>query len=217
MNISHKIRVLTRLAILVAIIFLLSNTPLGYVSIGPIAATTVQIPVIIGAILLGPLSGAILGFFFGLSALIKVLTVPGADAFATMVMQYSPFAYLFVCMVPRILMGWLSGLLAAAFKKLPRNQNGAKSKLLSNAIVHFSTTGFVGSMLNTVFYLGSLWLLASEVIATAYGTDLSAVGGIVMTTAVTAGIPEGIISAVVVSTVCKAMEVIFRRQPTPKH
>ena len=217
MNSSKKIRLLTRLAILVAIIFLLSNTPLGYLSIGPIAATTVQMPVIIGAILLGPVSGAILGFFFGLSALIKVLTVPGADAFATMVMQYSPFAYIFVCMVPRILMGWLTGLLAAAFKKIPRSQDGSKKKFFSNAIVQFSITGFVGSMLNTVFYLGSLWMLASEVIATAYGTDVSAVGGIVMTTAVTAGIPEGIISAVVVSTVCKAMEVIFRRQPAPKH
>ena len=217
MNSSKKIRLLTRLAILVAIIFLLSNTPLGYLSIGPIAATTVQMPVIIGAILLGPVSGAILGFFFGLSALIKVLTVPGADAFATMVMQYSPFAYVFVCMVPRILMGWLTGLLAAAFKKIPTKQSGSKKNFLSNAIVQFSVTGFVGSMLNTVFYLGSLWMLASEVIAIAYGTDVSAVGGIVMTTAVTAGIPEGIISAVVVSTVCKAMEVIFRRQPAPKH
>ena len=217
MNSSKKIRLLTRLAILVATIFLLANTPLGYLSIGPIAATTVQIPVIIGAVLLGPVSGAILGFFFGLSALIKVLTVPGADVFATMVMQYSPFAYLFVCMVPRILMGWLAGLLAAAFKKLPGKQNNAKKNFLSNAIVQFSVTGFVGSMLNTVFYLGSLWMLASEVIATAYGTDVSAVGGIVMTTAVTAGIPEAIISAIIVSTVCKAMEVIFRRQPAPKH
>ena len=217
MNSSKKIRQLTRLAILVAIIFLLANTPLGYLSIGPIAATTVQMPVIIGAILLGPVSGAILGFFFGLSALIKVLTVPGADAFATMVVQYSPFAYVFVCMVPRILMGWLTGLLAAVFKKIPTKQSGSKKNFLSNAIFQFSVTGFVGSMLNTVFYLGSLWMLASEVIATVYGTDVSAVGGIVMTTAVTAGIPEAIISAVVVSTVCKAMEVIFRRQPAPKH
>lgn len=211
MNSSLKVRQLTRLAILTAIIFLLANTPLGYISIGPIAGTTVQIPVVIGAVLLGPASGAILGFFFGLSALIKVLTVPGADAFATMVMQYSPLAYLFVCMVPRILMGWLSGLLSAVFKRVSKN------KLLSSGILRYGITGFVGSMLNTVFYLGSLWLLASEVIAVSYGVDVSAVGGIVMTTAVSAGIPEAIISALIVSTVCKAMEVIFRRQPVPKH
>ena len=216
MNSSKKIRQLTRLAILVATIFLLANTPLGYISIGPIAATTVQIPVVIGAALMGPLSGAILGFFFGLSALIKVLTVPGADPFATMVMQYSPFAYLFVCMVPRILMGLLSGLLADVLKKITDGRSNEKNRL-GNSILHYGVTGFAGSMFNTIFYLGSLWLLASEVIATAYGVDVSAVGGIVMTTAVTAGIPEAIVSAIVVTTVCEALEVIFRRQPTPKH
>ena len=217
MNSSKKIRQLTRLAILVATIFLLANTPLGYISIGPIAATTVQIPVVIGAALMGPFSGAILGFFFGLSALIKVLTVPGADPFATMVMQYSPFAYLFVCMVPRILMGFLSGVLADVFKKITDKRNNGEKNRLGNDILRYGVTGFAGSMFNTVFYLGSLWLLASEVIATAYGVDVSAVGGIVMTTAVTAGIPEAIVSALVVTTVCKALEVIFRRQPTPKH
>ena len=217
MNSSKKIRQLSRLAVLTAIIFLLANTPLGYISIGPIAATTVQIPVVIGATLLGPVSGAILGFFFGLSALIRVLTVPGADAFATMVMQYSPFAYLFVCMVPRILMGWLSGLLANALKKIADNRGDGVKNQLRSSILQYGVTGFTVSMLNTVFYLGSLWLLASEVIATSYGVDVSAVGGIVMTTAVTAGIPEAIISALVVTTVCKAMEVIFRRQPVPKH
>lgn len=206
MNSSLKVRHLTRLAILAAIIFLLAFTPLGYLTIGPIAATTVQMPVIIGAVLLGPASGAILGFFFGLSAVIKVLTMPGTDTFATMALQYSPFAYITICMIPRIAMGWLSGLFGAAMKRFSASRAATGSSVLT-----YTVTGFVGSMMNTVFYLGALWLLAAEVIATAYGTDLSAVGGIVMTTAVTAGIPEAIVSALVVSAVCKAMDIVFRR------
>lgn len=213
MNSSKKIRQLTRLAILVATIFLLANTPLGYISLGPIAATTVQIPVIIGAALLGPLSGTILGFFFGLSALIRVLTVPGADAVATAILQYSPPTYLFICMVPRILMGWLSGLLASTMKRITANQKNH----FASSVIRYGVTGFTGSMLNTVFYLGSLWFIASDVLATIYSIDISAVGGLVMTVAVTAGIPEAIVSALIVTTVCKAMEVIFRRQPIPKH
>lgn len=215
MNSSKKIRLLTRLAILVATIFLLSNTPLGYLSIGPIAATTIQIPVIIGGSLLGPLPGAILGFFFGLSALIKVLTVPGADAVATAILQYSPFTYLLICMIPRILMGLLSGLLANALKKLTEKRSSKNT--LANSILRYGVTGFIGSMLNTVFYLGFLWMLASQVLATVYSIDISAVSGMVMTVAVTAGIPEAIVSALIVTTVCKAMEIIFRRQPAPKH
>lgn len=50
----YDTRRLVRMAVLVAIIFLLAFTPLGYLVIGPIAATTIQMPVIIGAVLMGP-------------------------------------------------------------------------------------------------------------------------------------------------------------------
>ena len=46
---ANKVHQITRMAILTAIIFLLSFTPLGYLTIGPIAATTIQMPVIVGA------------------------------------------------------------------------------------------------------------------------------------------------------------------------
>lgn len=48
-------------------------------------------PVIVGAVLMGPAGGGILGFFFGLSAVVKVLTMPGADPFATLAMTHSPW------------------------------------------------------------------------------------------------------------------------------
>ena len=47
-----------------AIVILLANTPLGMIQLPIIKATTVHIPVIIGAILLGPSAGAILGSDF---------------------------------------------------------------------------------------------------------------------------------------------------------
>ena len=184
----YDTRRLVRMAVLVAIIFLLAFTPLGYLVIGPIAATTIQMPVIIGAVLMGPTAGAILGGFFGLSALLKVITMPGADLFATTIMTYSPFLYIVIAMIPRILMGWLAGLLAVGLKKMS-----------------FDKSGMVGSMLNTIFYLGALWLLASNVVATYYGIDVSGVGAMVMTVATTAGIPEAIVSCIVVAAVSKAL------------
>jgi len=199
---QSKIHRLTQLAILVAVIFLLTFTPLGYLTVGPIAATTIQMPVIVGAVLMGPVSGLILGFFFGLSAIIKVLTMPGADPFATMALSHAPLAYLVVCMGSRILMGWLTGLLAAAVKKLLPGKR---------AVLGYGAVGFVGSALNTVFYLGSLWLLCAEVISTYYGVDISGVGKLVVGTAVGAGIPEAIVSAVVVAAVCKALEAVLKK------
>lgn len=209
MNNSSKVHQITRMAILVAIIFLLAFTPLGYLTIGPIAATTIQMPVIVGAVIMGPTAGAVLGFFFGLSAIIKVLTMPGADPFATLALAHSPLAYLAVCMGARILMGWLSGLLAAGLKKVPALDGG-------RSIIRYGVTGFVGSALNTVFYLGLLWALCAEVISSYYGVDLSGVGSLVMGTAWAAGIPEAIVSCVVVAAVCKALEKapsLMKRMP----
>ena len=200
MNSSSKVQQITRMAILVAIIFLLSFTPLGYLVIGPIAATTIQMPVIVGAVLMGPAAGGVLGFFFG-------LTMPGADPFATLALAHSPFAYLAVCLGARIAMGLLTGLLAEGLKKLPFLQD-------RGAVVRYGAAGFVGSILNTVFYLGMLWGLCAEVISSYYGVDLSGVGALVMGTAYAAGIPEAIVSCVVVAAVCKAAEKLpfmFRR------
>ena len=202
MNRSEQVHRITRLAILVAIIFLLAFTPLGYLTIGPISATTIQMPVIVGAVLMGPQAGLILGFFFGLSAIVKVLTMPGADPFATMAMSYAAFRYIIVCMGSRVLMGWLAGLLGAGLRKIPA-LNGKLSA------VSYGITGFLGSAMNTVFYLWSLWLLFAEVVAAAYETDISAVGGIVLTTAFTAGIPEAIVSCLVVAAVCQAAKRFF--------
>lgn len=201
MSNHSKVQQITRMAILVAIIFLLAFTPLGYLVIGPIAATTIQMPVIVGAAMMGPVSGAILGAFFGLSAIIKVLTMPGADPFATLALTHSPVAYLLVCIGARVLMGWLSGLLASALRRVPVLDGG-------RSIIRYGIIGFVGSLLNTVFYLGLLWGLCAEVISSFYGVDLSGVGTLIITTAYAAGIPEAIVSCVVVAAVCKALEKI---------
>ena len=74
-----------------------------------------------------------------------------------------------------------------------------------SGMVGYAITGFVGSMLNTIFYLGALWLLASNVVTTYYGIDVSGVGAMVMTVATTAGIPEAIVSCIVVAAVSKAL------------
>lgn len=201
----NKLRKITLTALLVAIIFLLTFTPLGYLVIGPIAATTIQMPVIIGAVLMGPVTGLVLGGFFGLSAIVKVLTAPGADPFATTAMAYAPLQYLIVCLGSRLLMGWLAGLLGEALGKVHALQ-GKRSP------IRYGIVGAIGSGMNTLFYLGMLWLLCAQVVADYYQVDISGVGALVMGTAVAAGLPEAAVSCVVVTAVCKALEVVLRRR-----
>ena len=56
---------ITGVGFMAAVVILLANTPIGMIQLPVIKATTVHIPVIIGAILYGPLAGAILGGVFG--------------------------------------------------------------------------------------------------------------------------------------------------------
>ena len=51
---KHDTRWMVSVALMAAIVIVLANTPLGMIQLPVIKATTVHIPVIIGAILLGP-------------------------------------------------------------------------------------------------------------------------------------------------------------------
>ncbi len=77
MNTLSKTRDLVLAAVIAAIIVIMAFVPfLGYIPLGFMNATTVHIPVIIGAIILGPKYGAFLGLTFGLTSLWKNTFMP---------------------------------------------------------------------------------------------------------------------------------------------
>ena len=65
-------------AMFLALIFVFAYVPyLGYITIGPLAFTTMHVLVLLGAILFGAKRGALYGFFFGVSSLLVALQYPG--------------------------------------------------------------------------------------------------------------------------------------------
>lgn len=136
---------LTQMALLIAIIVLMAFTPLGYLKTAGVEITFIMIPVVIGAIVLGPGAGALLGAVFGATSFIQCF---GMSAFGTMLLQTNWFYTFVACMVPRVLMGWLSGLI---FRLLYRRD---KTKLASFAVASLS-----GALLNTLFFVASIGLL----------------------------------------------------------
>lgn len=58
-------------ALLTALIIVMAFTPLGYLKAGAIEITFITIPVIIGAVLLGPVGGLFLGAVFGITSFIQ--------------------------------------------------------------------------------------------------------------------------------------------------
>ena len=105
----RQVQSLAVLAMFTAILFLLTFTPIGMIDLPIIKATVLHVPVIIGALLLGPKKGAFLGGMFGLASLLKNTLVPNLSSFAFSPLipvpgldRGSPWA-LVVCFVPRIL------------------------------------------------------------------------------------------------------------------
>ena len=69
MNRRQSIQRITRLGILMGLIILMTFTPnIGYIQTGLFSITTIHIPVLIGAALMGPIGGLVLGFTWRLSS-----------------------------------------------------------------------------------------------------------------------------------------------------
>ena len=131
-------------AILVAIIAIMSFTPLGYLKIGLLSITFLTVPIIIGAVTNGPGVGALLGFAFGITSFIQCF---GMDAFGVALMQISPWKTAFMCIVPRTLMGLICGL---CYKGL------STTKLPSP--VKYALSGITAPLFNTLLFMGTLIL-----------------------------------------------------------
>ncbi len=136
-------RFLVELAVLIAIELLLEITGLGYLKTGPLEFTLMPVPVIVGAIVLGPLAGAILGGVFGLTSFWQCF---GKSLFGATLLSINPFFTFIVCVVTRLLMGLLCALV---FKWL----KGMKQTSLRCGI-----SGLCGALFNTVLFMGSLVL-----------------------------------------------------------
>ena len=198
-------RWMVSVALMAAIVILLANTPLGLIQLPIIKATTVHIPVIIGAVLLGPSAGAILGGVFGICSMISNTTAPTLLSFA-----FSPFLAedllgivktLWIAIGCRILIGVVAGWVWIGLQKLK-----------VSPWVALPLTGFIGSMTNTIFVMGSIYLLLASQYASAKEVALDAVWGLIMATVTASGIPEAIAAAVLVTALGKALLVFFRRQ-----
>lgn len=192
-------------ALMAAIVIVLANTPLGMIQLPVIKATTVHIPVIIGAVLLGPLAGGILGAVFGICSLISNTMAPTLLSFA-----FSPFMSttgfpgvlkaLWISVGCRILIGVVAGWLWKLFEKVHLNQT-----------IALPITGFIGSMTNTLTVMGSIYFLFAQQYAQAQNVGITAVWGLIMGTITASGIPEAIASAVLVLALGKVLLAFMKK------
>lgn len=135
---------MVEIAILTAIIILMSFTAIGYLKIGIFEIALVTIPVVVGAMVTGPMGGLTLGIVFGATSFMQCF---GMSAFGTVLCEVNPLFAFFMCVPTRALMGWLTGII---FRGL---RNVDKTKTFC-----YYLSGLLGALLNTVFFMGVLVL-----------------------------------------------------------
>ena len=191
-------RWLVLLALFVAIEIFLNVTGIGLIPLPLIKASTLHIPVIIGAVLMGPLAGGVLGGVFGLCSIWSNSTAPGLLSFA-----FSPFLAtsaagavktIWIAFGCRVLIGVVAGWLWIALKKVKVND-----------FIALPIVGVAGALTNTGLVMTSIYLLLSPEFAAAKNIAMEAVLGGVMAIVAANGVPEAIAAAVLVTAIGKAM------------
>lgn len=144
-------------ALFTAIIVIMAFTPLGYIPLVVINATVIHIPVILGALFLGPKKGAFLGFVFGLTSLINnTFKAATASAFvfspvlaANVIGVSGVFKSLYICFVPRILVGVIPWFVYILIRRLLKSEQKVW-RILINAVISviflFSVKAFVDNL-----------------------------------------------------------------------
>ena len=193
---------LTELALFIAIIIAMKATGLTSIPVGPLVMTLAMIPIALGAMLMGPLAGGVLGMVYGFTSLYDAVT--GASAMTGIFFQLSPIHTIILCVVTRTIVGVAAGYLFRLFRKIDK----------TNTICYY-LGGLITPLLNTILFMGYIVLVF-------YHTDyiqerisiLGATGPltfIVLTVGVQ-GIVEAVSGLIISGSVGKALAVFLGKQ-----
>ena len=198
-------RYMATLAMLSGLLLVMGMTGIGFIPLPVIKATTMHIPVILGAILLGPGAGAALGAVFGLCSIWANTTAPGLLSFA-----FSPFMStegllgaaksLWIALGCRILFGLVAGILWKIVKRIAKQD-----------YIVLPVTAVIATLCHTIFVMGSIYVLLADQYAQAKNVAFEAVFGLIIGTVTASGIPEAIAAAILVTVIGKALIHLLAR------
>ena len=197
---------MVQVALFEALIIILAFTPfLGYIPLGFTRATIIHIPVIIGSLMLGPKKGAFLGFVFGMTSFINNTMNPTATSFV-----FTPFFELgevhggigsvIICFVPRILVGVVPWYVYRGLERISGKQ-----------MLSLAAAGIAGALTNTLLVMNLIYVFFRTAYAAANNVAEGAVYTFILSIIGMNGVPEAVVSAVLVSIICR---VLFQYRQT---
>lgn len=146
---KFDVRKMTIVGILGGISAILGLTPLGFIPVGPTKATIMHIPVIIGAIMEGPVVGGLVGLIFGLFSVFQAIMNPTPVSFV--------FLNPLVSVVPRVLIGIVSYYVYSLFKRIGKKASIATLFSVWIFALSYLTFTFVKGIKGDVELFGSIF------------------------------------------------------------
>ncbi len=125
------------LSVLLALVIVLQAFG-GSFNIGAVTLNFTLIPIVLGAIVLGPWAGAFLGLASGIVVLIQVIIAPAGFYF--IIWTNSPLVTTLICLVKTTLAGYVSGLL---FRWIEKKKGYAAIFVASGVVPVINTTIFI--------------------------------------------------------------------------
>ena len=122
------------IAVLVALVVVLQVFG-GYITIAGLSLNLALVPIVLGAILFGPIVGAVLGFICGL--IIFIYGVTGQEAFTFYIFNVNPVATTILCFLKTT----VAGLVAGFVYRLIEKKNKLVAVFTASALVPIINTG----------------------------------------------------------------------------
>lgn len=171
-----KTNQLTTIGMLSAICVVLGLTGYGFIPLPGAKATIMHIPVIIGAIVGGPMVGMTIGLIFGVFSIMQNIMAPNILSFA--------FINPLVSVLPRVLIGFTSYYVY-------------KLNFVKNDSLKIGLATVIGSLTNTFGVLTMIYILYAAKFASSKGIDPSIAAKTIYGIAVINGVPEAIIATII--------------------
>jgi uncharacterized membrane protein len=200
---SEKTRRMVFLAMFSAIIVIMALIPyVGYIPINPaITLTTLQIPVIIGAIMLGPVDGALLGLVFGVTSMIQAPFLQTPTAFL-----FNPFVPLgnyksfIIAVVPRVLIGVASAYVYKFFIRFDKTQ-----------VFAAIAASIAGALTTSILVLSGIYIFFKDEFAAYIGQAASTVLNVLLGVFISNSLLEITLTAIVVPAIWKALSAAIKK------
>lgn len=161
-NRNQKILRMVEMAMLLALVIVLQIFG-GMFKIGPFSLTLVLIPVVIGSIVLGPISGAVLGAAFGIVVLVQCIS--GIDVGGNLLWSINPFLTALICLGKGAAAGFVPGVI---YRAMTKKAQSAGLRLTAAILA-----GVSAPIVNTgLFLVGLSVFFNSTLIAWAGGTNV---------------------------------------------